>query len=1182
MRNGERSTISTRCADLDQQMPISLGVSKAILEYVIFCHQEESTWPLSEPGVLKKHFDEIFEALKYTKALDQIKAVRKEQLVTVKIDNVELGHLRANKERASKIQAESDELLEKVATLRTRIKALDSQMTEALEDQNELFRSGEEFERIIAELDRYRHEHKIMKETHDDLMRNIVEYKDTSEELQAMQDNFAGTMKQQGDLLIDMRSQVANRKRSLKLVREQLDEGISTEGHLRAEAEQHERQITKRLELIKSISRAHNMRGYDMSLDEQQIGDFKSRLNQLVKTQTKSLENLKASAREQERKISEELQVYLVHHAEFESGKSSNRSQILKLERKVLEMQQKIDRGTDVAIDSGQIDQETRHIEDKIRKTQAESEKGDWTQRIKEKQNELATNEINIDNLNKAIHLGNRQADTRAKLTLLKTEEVRKNENLRSMTATIESQFTAITKKAFDTTTLANDLRQARSIAETDMMDAKTASDTINKEISQLEAQMSLKHDALATKRQQVKDYTEQVEDVFAERDADDVIGTIEKNLHESRDHLYQAQHADKLYDRALDYAEEKGSCQMCNRAFDKQFSVDQFCQLINMKKSKVPKHLENARNAIVAYTAKLNEYKAVEPARIALSSLQQDVPKLETELDELREALQNAAERWESAGSRVAEFEKIVGVVSNLERVGSDIARVIRELEDTKRQIRSLEDELRASGASKSVEDVQAELNQLQEGSKAIRRAVEELNDKRDTAKSMLQALDGRRRDLQLRQSELQSRMREHEALKTQISEHRESIEKSTADIEAAEKKDSQEKPIIESLRTDLEQTRQQNNDEESKLQRDLGKLVTAQNSLNAVEADIEAYLQSSGPQSLQDICSSLARLRTEIGTLEQQIDTTNQEIHETEVQISDLQNTERNINDNLRLRKVREDIARVKRQIVELESKNAERDREQYVLDSKRLKDRYSKLITERAGLLGEIAQMDNQLKQKQKELSGEFADADENYRTKLICVRTMEKANEDLDKYGKALDNAIMKYHSLKMEEINKIIDELWKATYCGTDVDSISIRSEGESQAANRSYNYRVCMVKGEAELDMRGRCSAGQKVLAAIIIRLALAECFGVNCGILALDEPTTNLDRDNIESLAKSLANIIAARRSQRNFQLIVITHDEEFLRLMGCSDYCDHYYRVCRNEHQKSEIVKQRVSTVI
>jgi len=77
------------------------------------------------------------------------------------------------------------------------------------------------------------------------------------------------------------------------------------------------------------------------------------------------------------------------------------------------------------------------------------------------------------------------------------------------------------------------------------------------------------------------------------------------------------------------------------------------------------------------------------------------------------------------------------------------------------------------------------------------------------------------------------------------------------------------------------------------------------------------------------------------------------------------------------------------------------------------------------------------------------------------------------------------------------------------------------------------------------MDMRGRCSAGQRVLASIVIRLALAETFGVNCGCIALDEPTVNLDYNNKKGLALALAHIVAARAHQRNFQLILITHDE-------------------------------------
>jgi DNA repair exonuclease SbcCD ATPase subunit len=44
-----------------------------------------------------------------------------------------------------------------------------------------------------------------------------------------------------------------------------------------------------------------------------------------------------------------------------------------------------------------------------------------------------------------------------------------------------------------------------------------------------------------------------------------------------------------------------------------------------------------------------------------------------------------------------------------------------------------------------------------------------------------------------------------------------------------------------------------------------------------------------------------------------------------------------------------------------------------------------------------------------------------------------------------------------------------------------------------------------------------------QVLASLIIRMALAETFSSKCGVLALDEPTTNLDEDNIASLSDTI-----------------------------------------------------------
>ncbi len=41
-----------------------------------------------------------------------------------------------------------------------------------------------------------------------------------------------------------------------------------------------------------------------------------------------------------------------------------------------------------------------------------------------------------------------------------------------------------------------------------------------------------------------------------------------------------------------------------------------------------------------------------------------------------------------------------------------------------------------------------------------------------------------------------------------------------------------------------------------------------------------------------------------------------------------------------------------------------------------------------------------------------------------------------------------------------------------TYKGSDIDTVEIRHDAEGSSA-KTYNYRVVMVKGDAEMDMRG-------------------------------------------------------------------------------------------------------------
>ena len=57
----QKVSLSYKCSEMDRQLPEQLGVSAAILSNVIFCHQEDSNWPLQDGGTLEK-FDDILES----------------------------------------------------------------------------------------------------------------------------------------------------------------------------------------------------------------------------------------------------------------------------------------------------------------------------------------------------------------------------------------------------------------------------------------------------------------------------------------------------------------------------------------------------------------------------------------------------------------------------------------------------------------------------------------------------------------------------------------------------------------------------------------------------------------------------------------------------------------------------------------------------------------------------------------------------------------------------------------------------------------------------------------------------------------------------------------------------------------------------------------------------------------
>ena len=80
-QTGDKRHLSGKCADLDIEVLRLFGISEPILNYVIFCHQEDSNWPMEEGSKVKLKFDEIFAAERYNQLLKNIKEIRKGQMI---------------------------------------------------------------------------------------------------------------------------------------------------------------------------------------------------------------------------------------------------------------------------------------------------------------------------------------------------------------------------------------------------------------------------------------------------------------------------------------------------------------------------------------------------------------------------------------------------------------------------------------------------------------------------------------------------------------------------------------------------------------------------------------------------------------------------------------------------------------------------------------------------------------------------------------------------------------------------------------------------------------------------------------------------------------------------------------------------------------------------------------------
>ncbi|XP_047235426.1 DNA repair protein RAD50 [Girardinichthys multiradiatus] len=1187
IKDGEKVSLSSKCGELDREMISALGVSKPVLNHVIFCHQEESNWPLSEGKALKDKFDSIFAATKYIKALETMRQLRLKQSQTVKECQVELRYLKQNKEKAQQIRETVATKEAQLMASKNNVQKIESQIDPLENRQVEIDQKLSKVMKLDNDIKALDSRKKQMEEDNKELEETMEQvFQGSDEELQDVYQNHQRTVKEKERRLTDCQKELERAGRECQRLNRVKADLLVEQGRLQLEADRHTQNIKSRDTLVRSLSSHLEMEGYDRPpFTSLQLESFHRHVTQRLEQEKETLSQIIADLQEKEQQKQQSIDEMRDKKTGLERTVELKRDMQGKKQQELRNIRTDLQKLEGSSSRLQELENELAKAERELQRALQSSNVDELRAEIEELQKEKTELDRAQRQLDHEMQILNTHTTACTQMDMLKKDKTEKEEQVRKIKS----------RHGEDLVSLLGHFPNKRELEDWIYSKSKEINSTrdrlgkLNKDLASNEQKKSHVAAELRKKEQQLTSDEEKFFSVCGSQDLEQDLGKLQEDLEKISKQRAMLAGATAVYTQFISQLTEEREpcCPVCQRTFPSESDLKEVINDMQSKLRLVPDKLKNTEQDLKRKERKKDEMMALRPVRQSIVQFQ------EKELPELKNQLQTVNREIERLKADVEEQETLLCTLMSEDETAKaclqDISlmdRYLMDLKELERKIAQQSAKLQGVDLTRTIQQVSQEKQETQHKLDTTSSTMELKRKLIQDQQDQIQILKSGVNETKAEKLQLSSDMQKQQQLEEQSVEFTAEIQALTRDIREAKEQLSPLSVALEKLQQEKQELMERKRQKQEEGQEKISVIKERVKAVSMLERDIKKYLDEGKDEYKEQKESELHETTTQLHEAEKQKEKINREMGNIRQDIDTQKVQERWLQDNLTLRKRVEELKEVvaKRETLMKEMGNMQvLQLRQERRDAER---RLEELKKNRSIALGRQKGFEEEILQYIKELREEQYDkADERYKNKMITMRTTELVIKDLDLYYKALDQTIMRFHSMKMDEINKIIRDLWRSTYRGQDIEYVEIRSDVDENSSagvrRRVYNYRVVMMKGDTALDMRGRCSAGQKVLASLIIRLALAETFCLNCGILALDEPTTNLDRENIESLAHALVEIIKSRSRQRNFQLLVITHDEDFVELLGRSSYVEHFYRIRKNQDQNSEITKCSISSL-
>lgn len=1179
---GEKRDISGRCADIDVQCRQIIGVSPAIMNNVIFCHQENANWPLSDGKKLKEKFDEIFDAVTYNKFIEHVRKTINEGK-----KELDMQELRVKASKIKKIEAEN--LFNSLNDCKGRLNNIEKEIEgrkQALQPINdrikELLKIEDELLKINAELASKETEISNLQSKQEYILKMLdrKEFGGTDEDLQEEISSFNCNRKkseQRKKDLEERKSAIENEEKNINAENTKLQVKI---GELKQKKTHYEKLCTDGNTCLVKFKTDFSLTS---EADFNNINSLKRALmeiDNLIELDSQSLEELRKKFKVED----SELQMLI---DETNKKLTEIRQKVQMKEELYGENEQKI---RDINFELEDLcfsDEQLNQIKTRIEKIEAdltalnaETDVNDLEQKIDDEKKKRRVLQDELSTLDKIYKILQQNSDIEVELDLQRNELRKLESDINKLQSKNVDYFKKLFGDNTPTSSLKKSVEKLLQIEQRKYEDYSSRRNEKEKEIATLTAQITSENEKLQNFTADLKKSKEQISALCQNKSLNLMLNETQQLLEKEQNRKGLLSASKIIYEKFIsEFEGEKQCCPVCQTDFtNQQGAVQKVIEIIKSKIAKIPNALaeteENLKKNQDLYSKLLQLKPVNENVRLLC---EEKIPAITNEIDLLNAKFKRNKMELEKLEKAIEHPKLYVEICRNVMPDTALIDQQKGTLETVKIKITALEKKLLKVPTDRSKQQIEMDRDKVKESIETTEQNCENWQKKIHQFINRSQEFTNAKNDLVKQKLDIQTAVQNKPKLEEQLKELQEKNKKLYDEIQQLLKQDAPLKNKLEEIRNQKETTNIRNQTRLNNEQKVLNEKRDNFKKLKELQIKVESYLRENVDALFNQIVEDLKNNKNKLELLAEGKNKIVKTISELSTQLATQDALFKTLKNNELLRETR---VKEKRTRKELEAVREKAKKYNHIL----IDDEKEKLAKERHQLNNEIIKRTGQQSELlerivdyEKQLAkSENRDAHKNFRQDCYKYATREAVLADLEKYVQTFENALMQFHSSCMEQINERIRQLWREIYRGGDIDHILIKTEGiEKKKEKRSFKYRVVQVKHGVELDMSGRCSAGQKVLASIIIRLALAERFSMNCGILALDEPTTNLDKQNIFSLSSALVDIVNSRKEEENFQLIIITHDEDFLQELKHVDGMSHYWKICRDDNEKSVIRK-------